>query len=107
MKLLKTIASKLIEKIKENPQASTRLGIFITLVCLAYAYPIAGSIVGALACMVAIDHRAKAKDSLTFLKIPSDVAKVVAAETKKTIDAKSAESKAAKEAKNSPKAPQE
>lgn len=91
MKHVSNLISKVLAKIQENPAASTKFGVFVVILVLAYAYPTMAAIIGALACMIAIDQRAKAKESLSFLKVPVDVAKLVAAETKVIVDAKKAE----------------
>lgn len=99
MKKLSDLITKLIAKAQENPQATMKFGIFLVILVLAFAYPTAFAIVGTLACMIAIQQRSKAKESLDFLNVPVEMGKIVAKDAKDAVEAKKTEMAAAKAAK--------
>ena len=82
MKQITNLATKLVEKVKENKEASVKLVLFGVILSLALAYPLVAAIGGALACMIAIDHRQNARKSLSFFTAPFDVLKALNADMK-------------------------
>lgn len=94
MKKIKELFAKAVVKVMENKEASTRFAIFLVIIGLALAYPLTAAIVGALACMIAIDNRKNAAKSLSFLKVPLDVAKSLSDEKKSPGEEPSAQEEA-------------